>query len=264
MKKTLLITTLAAALAVNSMIAFAATNTSNIQTTNLANASAPVNNATQGDIEYSKETISNANGDICSTKETWVDSTTHDRRFDLRSGTSLFESLYSTDNGTQVSKVLKDANGNTTSGSTVTLPAEKVADYYKTYDNGYFTKDLFTALKDNYTQTDWKDEGIAYTADGKTLKKISKTEESAEGNTSANITNVNTINYIYLDENSGLPIKSESYAQKNGTMSLEYSSTFEYKTVNNDGYIFNTSGMNLQNEKLDSFEKILSADFGIE
>jgi len=230
------------------------TNDNQIQRTNLSNPLNAQMNSNQGTTEYSKETVLNAKGAICATKETWVDSITHDRRRDFKNDI-YSSSIYYVENGTKLSMVGKGDRSdylNGFNGTTVIL--SKAADYFKTYDNGFYQKDLFTAIKDNYQKATWKDEGVIKDTDGKELKKVSHAYKAQEGN---------MIEYFFLDQNTGLPVKSETFLENNMEI-RQYSSTFEYKTVTNDGNLFDTSGMKLKNETLTNFEEILSADFGME
>lgn len=223
------------------------------QSTKPTAASNDKKNSNQGSVEYSKETVFNAKGVICATKETWVDSVTHDRRKDFNDGTSL-SSIYYLENGTKLENVGKSDRSNYLDGfNGTTATFSEASDYFKTYDNGFYQKDLFSAIKYNYEKAAWTDEGVVKAADGKELKKISRTYETQEGNFT---------DYVYLDQDTGLPVKSETFSKKNMDV-IQYLSTFEYKTVTNDGNLFDTKEMKLKNETVTNFKEILSADFGM-
>ena len=102
--------------------------------------------------------------------------------------------MYYVENGTKLSAVLKGGGSNGFNGTTVTL--SKVADYFKTYDNGFYLKDLFTSIKDNYKKATWKDEGITKDTDGKELKKISHSRRaSPESDSNPNLSLVTNLTY---------------------------------------------------------------------
>lgn len=195
-----------------------------------------------GTIEYVKTThtnMQNDDGDKNYVIESWYNLKTNESRNDEKdiSGNSFtnYKSMYIKDNNEDFINIQRDQNGKALSGTIEYASKQpnkiKVASHMS-----------FAELKDFYSTSDWKDEGTEKAADGSELKKVSQSYKSAN----AQNEQVNTKNLIYLDEVTGLPVKEEVYQDSNGSMNMLWSENYEYNYVNDDGNIFDTSGVNLQ------------------
>ncbi len=250
MRKILLTTAILASLVITSSAAFASVNTADYaaQSANRSTVPTAVKNNNEGTIEYVKQTMLNSDGSISLVSEIWVNTITQERREDFRckdvDGTDAFTSHYLKENGTKWIDISRDAQGNAVNGTYVTVTEEGVKAY-----NDFTARYSFSAVKARYTGPEWKDEGIVQSADGKTLKKLSQriTRKAGPKLNSANPDKeINSIQYVYIDVDTGFPVKSEFYTEQDGTMKLQSSQIFEYKYVSNDGSLFETGEVDLK------------------
>jgi len=208
------------------------------QTINTAVASTAV----QAEIFHAKKTLYNPDGSIALIEETWADPKTNDMRLDqieLIKGTNTLQrtgGAYVLENGAKYIKVTTDVQGNLT-GTIInsdplqffyTLVAEK-----QQYINEY---------KEGTRRAGWNDEGIKKDADGTELKKLSRTDNFTTPDNEQSM----TIENVYLDKDSGLPVKGDISVEKNGITSLLYTYVFVFDNVSYDGNLFNTNGINLE------------------
>lgn len=256
MRKILITTAILASLVITSTAAFAAANTAGnaAQSANKPNVSTAVKGNNEGTVEYLKQTMLNSDGSTSLVSETWVNTITQERREDFRckdvDGTDTFTSHYLKENGTKWIDISRDAQGNAVSGTYVTVTEEGVKAY-----NDFSARYSFSAVKARYTGPEWKDEGTVQSADGKTIKKLSQriTRKVGPKLNSANPDKViNSIQYVYIDVDTGLPVKSEFYTEQDSTMKLQSSQIFEYKYVSDDENLFETGEVDLKELKFEN------------
>lgn len=193
------------------------------------------------DIFHAKKTSYNPDGSIAFVEETWTDLKTHDKRIDLiepAKGTNSLQRIggaYVLENGAKYMKVTTDAQGNLTGnffdGSPLQFSNMLVCEKQE-YINEY---------KEGTRRAGWTDEGTVKAADGTELKKLSRTDNSTMPSDEEQST---TIENIYLDKDSGLPVKGDISVEKNGSTSLQYTYEYVFDNVSNDGNLFNTNGIN--------------------
>jgi hypothetical protein len=195
-----------------------------------------------GTIEYVKITHTNMqkdNGDISFELEKWYNLKTNESRNDAKdiSGNSFtnYKSIYMKNNNEDFIVMQRDQKGNAISGTIEYASKQPFGIKYAKHMS-------FAELKNFYLSADWKAEGTEKASDGTELKKVSQSYMSANFKDQQ----VNTKNLIYLDEVTGLPVKEEVYQEDNGSMKMIWSETFEYKYVNDDGKLFDTTGVKLQ------------------
>ena len=213
--------------------------------------------ATKGIIEYSKETFRSEKNGSTSIEETWLNPNTLDFRDDInrfgvidsgkeieKTGNSKkdgliargksenikYTSTYSEDSGKHVVNITRDVKGNAIGGNEYEVP-QKGADSDIQDIQKYRS---FAGIKASYADpSGWKDAGTETTADGKKLKKISSGDINGE-----------EMHLLYLNED-GLRVKTELYEKGK----LTGVGTTEYKLIQDDGKIFDTTGVKL--DKLD-------------
>ncbi|RED55090.1 hypothetical protein [Cohnella lupini] len=102
-----------------------------------------------------------------------------------------------------------------------------------TYENGSDSSPwTFKARKANLERAEWIHVGTATSEDGKELEKLSL--------------NLDTESILmYVDKETGLPVKDELFKVSNGQAKLFSNSTVTYDYLNDDGKIFNTDGVTL-------------------
>lgn len=195
-----------------------------------------------GTIEYVKITHTNIqkdDGDTSFELEKWYNLKTNESRDDAKdisgNGFTNYKSIYMKNNNEDLIEIQRDQNGNAINGTIENVSEQPFAIKLAKHMS-------FAELKDFYSTSDWKDEGTEKAADGSELKKVSQSYKSAN----AQNEQVNTKNLIYLDEVTGLPVKEEVYQDSNGSMNMLWSENYEYKYVNDDSNIFDTSGVKLQ------------------
>lgn len=195
-----------------------------------------------GTIEYVKIThtnMQNNNGDKNYVLERWYNLKTNESRDDEKdiSGDSFtnYKSVYTKNNNEDLIEIQRDQNGNALSGTIEYTSKQRFGIKFAKHMS-------FADVKNEYLSADWKSEGTEKSADGTEVKKVSKSYMSA------NLQNeqVNTKLLVYLDEVTGLPVKEEVYQDDKGSMKMLWSETLEYNYVNDDGKLFDTSGVNLQ------------------
>lgn len=266
MKKTIIGAAVIAVM-VTSITTYAATNfqqgnASNQGTQNLVatgtkqqvtNNAAAKGNQEEGSIEYSKMTYSTDNGSSKSITETWLNTKTFDLREDINNfgvaeseskvektgdpkkdakieatkNRPQYTSTYTEDMGKHIVNIIRDDKGNAVNGNEYDVAQENA----KSDVQGIQKNRTFAAIKASYADPSvWKDAGTETTSDGKKLKKVQSGDMNGE-----------EMHLLYLNED-GLPVKSEVYV--NGK--LFGVATTEYKSLKDDGKIFNTSGVKLQ------------------
>ena len=220
--------------------AFATTDNTaaNTQTTNTA----VVSTAVQADITFAKKTLYNPDGSIATVIETSADPETHDQRLDYLEpikGTDILQrtgGAYVLEKGATYIKVTTDTQGNLTgdffNGSPLQFSNMLVGE----------KQDYVNEYKEGTRRAGWNDEGIVKTADGTELEKLSRTDNSAMPSGEAQLITEN----VYLDKDSGLPVKGDISVKKDGGASLLYTYVYVLENVSNDGNIFNTNGINLK------------------
>ncbi|MEA4933013.1 MAG: hypothetical protein VB071_05415 [Lawsonibacter sp.] len=237
MKKILISIMIIATLAATSISAFAATDktAAHAQTANTAAASSAV----QEDVYSGKKTLYNPDGSIASVIETWDDSKTHDKRVDFLEpikGTDTLQrtgGAYVLENGAKYIKVTADAQGKLT-GSVFNGSPSQFSNMMVCEKQAYVNE-----YKEGTRRAGWKDKGTVKAADGTKLKKLSRTDNSTTPGEK-------TIENVYLDKNSGLPVKGDISMKKNGVTSLVYTYVYTFDNVSNDGSLFDTSGITLE------------------
>lgn len=240
--------------------------------------------STQGSIQYNKVIATNSNGNQLIT-ESWYDTNTTNRRIDTRiifkeatsltpsnsdkekgnGESNLYNSIYLIDHCKKIIQIIRNLDGTPNSG-TITEYSDRVAEYNDSL-NSKSNKENgnFDAIKAYYVGSEWKLEGTEKSADGKTLKKLSKTNkylESKELKKKETLTNYknnfkysNSIEYAFIDETTGLPVKTEIYVEIDGKMILQTTSTYEYSFMKDaDGSIFNTSSVKLEVQPIVDFD----------
>lgn len=267
MKKTIIVAAIAAVM-VTSISSYAATNinqkASNESTQNLAvesNGAEVTNNQekSNGNIEYTKMTYTTEKDGSSDITETWVNPKTFDFRQDIirssvesesevqktddakkdaekkkaaAANAPKYTSTYIENSGKHTVNIIRDDNGNPIKGNEDDVTQEEANSEVQIIQKNQ----TFAALKSLYANpADWKDEGTETTSDGKVLKKISSGDKNGE-----------EMHLLYLNED-GLPVKSELYI--NGQ--LAGVGTMEYKLIQDDGKIFDTSGVQLEPLNID-------------
>ncbi len=179
--------------------------------------------------------------------ERWLDPKTLENRADCKiiSGDKNikdFHSTYLKNNGTDAVTIQRDIQGNAVSGSITKMSQVAAEKNFAT-----FTKfNAFSKVKEIGSLPEWKDEGIEKTSDGKELKKLSQTYM----NSNPENVQVNTRLILYVDTATGFPAKEELYQDVNGTMKMMWYETYEYKYVDNDGKLFDTSEVKLEEKSM--------------
>ncbi|MBV7271421.1 hypothetical protein I6U48_00610 [Clostridium sp. PL3] len=252
------------AVMVTSITTYAATNfqqgnASNQGTQNLVAAGtkqqvAAKANQEEGSIEYSKMTYSTDNGSSKSITETWLNTKTLDLREDINNfgvaesadkvkktgdpkkdekiaaamkNSPKYTSTYKEDMGKHIVNIIRDDKGNAVNGNEYDVAQENAKSDVQDIQKNR----TFAAIKASYADPSvWKDAGTEITSDGKKLKKVQSGDMNGE-----------EMHLLYLNED-GLPVKSEVYV--NGK--LFGVATTEYKSLQDDGKIFDTSGVKLQ------------------
>jgi len=218
------------------------------QNTQLESNRAPSAVDSQGTIEYSKTTHVITENDKFSDEksfiiETWLDPKTFENREDCKivtgeNGFTDFHSTYVKNNGYEIITIQRDQSGNAISGTSIEMP-KTTADRNFAQATKY---NSFAYAKDIAALPAWKDEGTEKASDGKELKKLSQTYMSSNPDNVQVKTNL----ICYIDTATGFPVREELYQDVNGTMKLLWYDTYEYKYTNNDGKLFDTSGVELK------------------
>jgi hypothetical protein len=249
MKKILVTTAIIAALTITSAAAATNGDIEKSQTLPLTQKVSVQQDNSSGRIEYSKQTNIRPDGKIGSVTESWVDTVTHARRDDSKffekDGTSSFSSYYFLDHYKKMVNIRKDIQEKPAQG-TITTFSDRVA----AYNDSLYDLNTISAVKDQYTKPEWKSEGTINTNDGKTLKKLSQSFDLKENPKTKMLYNtdkpVSLVNFAYIDEEAGLPVKTESYTVIDGKSTLESTTVFEYKKIEADESLFSTDGFKLQ------------------
>lgn len=244
MKKVLITSVIVASILITSATVFAEdTNGNNAQNFSTVKVSASVNNNHKSNIEYAKKTLFNPDGSIAAIDESWADPATNNERLDYSEpakGTSdivRIQSCFVLDNETRYIKASRTENG---SFSGITFSGKNLGNILTAAKQDYINE-----YKDGTRRAGWSDKGIVKTKDGKDLEQLSRSDTSSipgdEGKT--------FIENVYIDKDSGLPVKGYISVKKNGKTSLLYTYVFEFKNVADDGSLFNTEGIKLQETK---------------
>jgi hypothetical protein len=218
-----------------------------------------VQNNTVGNIEYSKTTFRSEENGSTSVNETWLNPKTFDFREDInrfgevasvkevpetnssekddamakkealiaRTENPKYTSTYQENVGKHIVNIIRDEKGNAVNGNEYEVAEENAnTDVQDIQKNR-----TFAGIIASYTNPSvWKDAGTETTSDGQKLKKVSSGDINGE-----------EMHLLYLNED-GLPVKVELYL--NGK--LVGVGTTEYKLIQDDGKIFDTSGVKLE------------------
>jgi hypothetical protein len=220
------------------MNATATPTAANTQTANTA----VVSTAVQADIYFAKKTSYNFDGSIALVEETWADPETHDKRLDYIEpikGTNTLQrtgGAYVLENGAKYIKVTADAQGNLT-GSIFDGSPLQFSNMLVCEKQEYINEN-----KEGTRRAGWNEEGTIKAADGTELIKLSRTDIS----TMPGDTGKSYIENVYLDKDSGLPVKGDLSVEKDGVTSLVNTYVYTFDNVRNDGSLFDISGMNLK------------------
>lgn len=201
----------------------------------------------QGTIEYTKTTHTITEDDKFSDEknfiaETWLDPVTYENRQDCKvisadNKVEDFHSTYLKNDCNDAVTIQRDLQGNAVSGTITKMPELSVE------KNGFAIKQrAFASVKERSSLPEWKDEGAEKTADGKELKKLSQTYM----NSNPDNVQVKTRLVYYVDTATGFPVREELYQDVNGSMKLIWYDVYEYKYVDDDGGVFDTSGVELK------------------
>jgi hypothetical protein len=185
-------------------------------------------------LHYVKKSIYDANGNLLGYEETWGDPLTYNQRIDahFEGGDMSFYSLY---NGTTSAKVARDEKGIVINGTVVTVAPEDSA----------ASGPLYELMEKQYQSEEWTEAGTV-TVDGKKLKKVIQTNFSNEGTSPSNMYKVKFTETVYLDAQTGLPVKAETHEVKDGKMVLYSTFAYEYDRKDRDQKLFDISSMDLE------------------
>lgn len=203
----------------------------------------------KGPIEYYKMTyVLNDEKHTTQVQESWLNTNTYEFREDyLVSGrtagkketagkvpnvqTVYYTSAYTLDGGKHNVGIQRDQSRKAIGGNEYYDTQEAADQHIKDIQ----TNRSFAALAASYADRSvWKDEGTEKDADGNTLQKISSGTLQDE-----------EMHMLYLNDE-GLPVKSEVFV--NGK--LFGVATSEYKRIEDDGKIFDISGVELRELKI--------------
>jgi len=239
MKKVLIAASVMTTVALSATAALVAANSANplvqpVVVNPEASHSAAVSDNDSLLLQYVKTSIYDAKGNLVNAEETWGDPLTYNQRTDshFKGGAMSFYSLF---NGTTSAKVTRDAVGNVTGGTVVTVAPE----------DSVPSGPLYELMAKEYQGPEWKNAGIAV-QDGKELIKVTTDYFSHEGTSAENMKKVPVKETAYLDPATGLPVKSEIHEEKNGKMVLVYSYTYEYDRKDREQALFDISSMDLE------------------
>ncbi|ANY72887.1 hypothetical protein BBD41_09960 [Paenibacillus ihbetae] len=239
MKKVLIAASLMTTVALSATAALVAANSANplvqpVVVNPQAADSAAVSDNDSLLLQYVKTSIYDAKGNLINAEETWGDPLTYNQRTDshFKGGAMSFYSLF---NGTTSAKVTRDAGGNVTGGTVVTVAPE----------DGVPSGPLYELMAKEYQGPEWKNAGMVV-QDGKELIKVTTDYFSHEGTSAENMKKVPVKETAYLDPATGLPVKSEILEEKNGRMVLVYSYTYEYDRKDREQALFDISSMDLE------------------
>jgi|GEM_PF-2647971 hypothetical protein len=195
----------------------------------------------QGEVQYSKDTYSRADGSQNFTMERWYNPKTKDMRSDLKEYTAdhkliRYQSTYYVIGGSDLTTIQRDQDGKPVSGTILTRTDQSVI--FQKYDTMSFD---FNSTKEWFRGGNWSSVGTETTADGKTLNKVMESYQSyIDDNTQANMQLIE-----FLDKSTGFPVKEELYEDSTGQYKLFSSDIMEYKYVSDDGSLFKTDGVTL-------------------
>jgi hypothetical protein len=197
--------------------------------------------APQGTIEYSTDAYSRADGSQDFTIERWFDPATKDMRSDLKEFNSdhqvtRYQSTYYL-GGNEIIIIQRDLNnGNALSGTIMTREDQPTL-FLKIGGFGGFDQ-----VKSSFTDTRWTSIGTEQTSDGKTLTKMAAEiyQSYISDTTQANMQLI-----MFIDQETGLPVKEELYEDSTGSYKLFSTDTNEYKYVADDGTIFKVPDIDL-------------------
>lgn len=193
---------------------------------------------TQGTIQYSKDVYAMADGSQNDTFERWYDPATKTYRSDIKEYSAdhqliSWKSNYYLHGATELIIILRDQNGNPVSGTDMKdgeiLNIMQLKLEYADFDH----------VKQQYTSDIWTNIGTEQAADGKTLIKLTSSWQKWTGDgdvTTESEYNVQEI--MYIDQETGLPVKSDLYEDSTGQNKLFSSDINEYKYVTDDGTLF--------------------------
>lgn len=205
---------------------------------NIIRGNQSANEENQG-IEYTKASYI-ADGKVYAVVEDWVNLGTQDKRRDMMAkednGTIHPISQYLKDNGTKWEEVSRDNSGKALSGKYMELSKEETmrVDSWGS----------FADAKAEFAKAGWQNEGVVESADGQKLIKLYG-QGMLEDDRQPAGSKVVMSEYAYIDQNTGLPVKVESYAEVDGVKTLQYTVVYEHKYVNDES-LLDTTGIDLQ------------------
>lgn len=189
--------------------------------------------ASTNEIEYTKLTWLEGDSNKTSGQEFWYNPKTNDFRSDIAPDTSnkSYTSNYVLKNGTKVVNINRNSKGKATSG----IYTSKDAKFAKEWIQSAKVSS-FASIKAEYQSSNWKKiESVK--ENGKTLTKLSGSVKKIK----------DSIQYAYIDKDTGLPVKIEYYTIKNKKKELNSTYFYEYKHVSDKG-IFDISGVKLKKQ----------------
>lgn len=199
----------------------------------------------QGKIEYSKDVYTCPSESLNDTFEHWYDPATKTLRSDIKEYSAdhqltRWQSSYYLNGASELIIIQRDKNGtpvngkNMKNGKTLDIMKQKI-DYAS-----------FDSVKQQYTRSNWTNIGSEQTADSKTLTKLTSSWQKWTGDGNVNTEKeYNVQEIIYIDQATGLPVKSELYEDSTGQNKLFSTDAMEYKYVADDGTLFKVPSITL-------------------
>ncbi|MGB8452840.1 MAG: hypothetical protein WCD89_10985 [Anaerocolumna sp.] len=191
--------------------------------------------ASTNEIEYAKQTWVDSDGKKTSTQENGYNPKTNDFRADFV-GQDKNTSNYVLKKGTKTVTINRNSKGKAISGTYMMKNAKAAKEWIQSIEVA-----SFSSLKAEYQKANWKKVGSVKDENGKTSTKLSGTSKPGKNN--------DWIQYAYIDKDTGLPVKIESYVIKNKKKELQGTYLYEYKHVSGKTGIFDVSGVNLKKVK---------------
>ncbi len=267
MKKVIFTSILLVSLVISSFMVSASSNDRAAEEAVLPIAAATIENETEAaGILYTKTTDIFPDGRISATYEQWIDLITLEKRNDRSYMSSAGEvsntSFYSLDGAKTFIHIIKDEAGNPISG-TITPYSDRVASYNHSLVRQH--SDL-SAIKEEYNSSEeWSKEGILYDNDGKAYVIQTKNYQTVESKPilesskkqlikSDVVRNINIKESVYIDISTGLPVKKEIYSDIAGEPVLIQTHLYEFRYLNSDESIFDTTSYELDALPLVDFD----------
>lgn len=180
-------------------------------------------------IEHVTKTVMGPDGSVVSVTQSWENPVNHDEKIVVQDG-NTHELWFRLNEGRQILKLFTNAAGQVINGVDVTLPQGLSPQ----------TPDLFATEKARFQGAGWTNEGTLQ-SDGTTLQKWTKVYAPAPP------ANANYSETVYLNPQTGLPVKGTIYKLETGQLQLLYTESYQEQTVANSASLFSTRGLNLTN-----------------